>query len=340
MPMQYRTTRSRALAVLVAVTAALATAVVPTASAARPLTAHERAVAFWTNERVARAVPRDMVLDPASGHIAPARRPGGGGGGGGGTTAVTGASWTKGGEVLTASGKVLFAMGSSYYVCSAAVVDDNDSRRSVILTAAHCVWDPATGFATNWVFVPEYDTTPVRLTSSGSFCASTVHGCWSASAIVVSDNFASESGFTTTAIRHDYAFVVVEGGGKSGGQLDAAVGSFPISYSSVGAGADAYLFGYPAAGKYKGTDLVYSRGPIGFDANTSNTTYRVTSDMTGGSSGGPWFSSFNEGTGTGTLMSVNSYGYSGVTAMFGPILNSETSAMFTEALRATQNTRY
>lgn len=323
----------RLLALVVAALALVGLVAVP--AEARQQSAHERIVAYWTNERVAKAVPRDVVLDPASGRLSPARKPGGGGGG---TTAVTGASWTKAGEVLKASGKVLFTLGSSNYVCSAAVVDDNKSDRSIILTAAHCVFDPATGVASNWIFVPEYDTAPVRL--SGSFCANTVHGCWSASSIVVSNDFASEPGFTTTAVQHDYAFVVVGNGGKSNSQLDDVVGSFPISFSAVSASTDAYLFGYPAAGKYKGTDLVYSRGPVGFDVYTSNTTYRVTSNMTGGSSGGPWFSSFNESTGTGTLISVNSYGYQGTTAMFGPILNSETSGMFTEALTSTGFVRY
>jgi hypothetical protein len=51
--------------------------------------------------------------------------------------------------------------------------------------------------------------------------------------------------------------------------------------------------------------------------------------MTGGSSGGPWFSPFSSGS--GTLMSVNSYGYSGITAMHGPKLNAETQSMFQTA---------
>ena len=51
--------------------------------------------------------------------------------------------------------------------------------------------------------------------------------------------------------------------------------------------------------------------------------------MTGGSSGGPWFSGFSNGA--GTLMSVNSYGYSGVVAMHGPKLNAETANMFASA---------
>ena len=58
--------------------------------------------------------------------------------------------------------------------------------------------------------------------------------------------------------------------------------------------------------------------------------------MTGGSSGGPWFRQFNSGS--GTMVSVNSYGYSGITAMHGPKLNGETQLMFARAVSATANT--
>lgn len=55
--------------------------------------------------------------------------------------------------------------------------------------------------------------------------------------------------------------------------------------------------------------------------------------MTGGSSGGPWFTSFSAGS--GTLMSVNSSGYPGVAAMEGPRLNATTSQMLAVAATAT-----
>ena len=55
--------------------------------------------------------------------------------------------------------------------------------------------------------------------------------------------------------------------------------------------------------------------------------------LNGGSSGGGWFADFDESTGAGTLISVNSYGYGGITAMHGPILNGETQAVY-DAARA------
>ena len=306
-----------------------------TASAARSGSSrseHDRIVAFWTNGRVARAVPRDFVFDPATKTYHPAARPGGS------STTTRGSWWNAGGEVLETTGKVLFAMGGTYYVCSASVVDDTAGARSLVLTAAHCAYDE-TGhaFATNWMFVPDYDSAPASLDTSGSFCAGTTLGCWTASALVVHNGYASAGGFNDQAVVHDFAFAVLYQGGKSGTeQLDATVGGHPIQFSSVSGGADTYLFGYPAAGKYKGKDLVYCRGPLGFDPYTNNATYRVGCKMTGGSSGGPWFTPF--AAGSGTLMSVNSYGYSGISAMHGPKLNAKTAALFNTAETATADT--
>jgi hypothetical protein len=297
---------------------------------------HDRVVSFWTNERVARAIPRDFEYDARSRSFRPSAKPAPGGGGTASTT--TGSSWTGGGEVLKTTGKVLFAMAGIYYVCSASVANDSASDRSIILTAGHCVYDEKNrAFATNWMFVPDYDSAPATLNTSGSFCAQTTLGCWTASALLAAGGFATAGSFNNQAIVHDYAFAVVGAGGKSGAaQLDTTVGGHPIQFSASSSGADTSLFGYPASGKYRGKDLVYCRGALGFDALVANNTYRVGCNMTGGSSGGPWFAPFSNGS--GTMMSVNSYGYSGTTAMFGPKLNSETAAMFSVAATATANT--
>ncbi len=68
---------------------------------------HDCIVAFWTPARVAKAVPRDFVLDPATKKFQPTAtritR----------STGVLGTSWIAGGEVLKTTGKVLFALGTS-----------------------------------------------------------------------------------------------------------------------------------------------------------------------------------------------------------------------------------
>ncbi|MDH3308383.1 MAG: trypsin-like peptidase domain-containing protein [Acidimicrobiia bacterium] len=308
---------------------------------------HQRIVDFWTHERVSRAIPRDFLYNPDSGRFQMAKpdNPGGGKGGGGGsddggdTSSVLGASWNKNGAVADTTGKVLFAMDGSYYVCSGSLVTEGAGDRSVVLTAAHCAFDEANSrFATNWMFIPNYDADPAPLNTSGTFCAGTSYGCWTARALVVHDGYASQPAFNDQAVRYDFAFAVLnEGGHDSQTQADS-LGSQPIDFTGDALGADTYAFGYPAAKKYKGNDLVYCRDGLGFDPFNSNETYRIDCNMTGGSSGGPWFDDFDEAPGTGTLTSVNSYGYTGVTAMHGPMFNGSTEALYTEATRAKADT--
>lgn len=322
-------------ALLLALVAAPAVAAQPGSRDARA--GHERIVRFWTPARMKAAIPRDFVLTARG--LEPAARPDnagkgkpGGGGGGGGT--VTGAAWNKGGQVKESVGKVFFRMGGTLYTCSGSVTADGRSTHSLVLTAAHCAWDERDGsFATDWMFIPDYESAPTRT------CADTKYGCWTAQALVVHQGYADQDTFNEAATRHDFAFAVVGSGGKSGvaPQLDVAVDAFPITFSSFLAGTRMYAFGYPAAGKYKGNKLIYCAGPISFDAWNDDATYGLECDMTGGSSGGPWFSDFEESTGIGTQSSLNSYGYAGVKSMFGPKFNSATKAVFDAADAATGN---
>ena len=289
----------------------------------------ERVFKYWTAERMATAIPRDFVRTD-KGFVPAARPPGAGkpGGGGGGGSTVTGASWNGGGQILEASGKVFFTMAPYNYQCSGSVANDARSGHSLVLTAAHCAYDEVAGkFATNWVFIPEWDTQP---SGDGP------HGRWAASALVVHSGYADAGGFTDEATWHDFAFAVVTTG-STGGQLDATVGSFPIAFSGVSKGNSLYAFGYPAAGKYKGRDLTYCAGPIFEDPYNDEKTWGMTCDMTGGSSGGPWLSSFSTSDGSGTLSSLNSYGYSGIKAMHGPKFDSNTQAVYNAANSATSN---
>jgi hypothetical protein len=297
---------------------------------------HEQTIAHWTPARMAAAIPRDFVYQPGRG-FAPAAKPpgtpGGGGGGGGGTGFTTGASWTTGGVVKERTGKVYFEMGSSAYVCSGSVATDSRSTVSLVLTAAHCAFDETSGeFAAYWLFIPDFDQSPTFT------CANTEYGCWTADALVVHEGYATAGGFNTQATIHDFAFAVVGPGGHGGTQLDAAVGSYNVVIPGFTApGQPAYAFGYPAAGKYKGNDLTYCAGQIFEDPYNEELTWGVPCRMTGGSSGGPWLSSFNTTTTSGGLSSLNSYGYSGVAAMHGPKFNSDTAAVYNAANRASGN---
>lgn len=306
----------------------------PSASAAASAAAeHQRIVNYWTAARVAAAKPRDFVKT-AHGFE---QRKGKPGGGGGGSVTVTGASYNGGGAIAKSEGKVFFHMDGSDWQCSGTVASDgNRSGYSLVLTAGHCAVDETTGqFATNWVFIPDWDEKPATFSTA---CTASKYGCWTATALVVHHNFANAGGFNDQATRYDFAFAVVGNGGKNNSQLDAGFTPMGVTTNTVSSGNNLYAFGFPAAGKYHGNDLTYCAGNIFTDANNNNDTWGMACDMTGGSSGGGWLAGFDTKTGVGSLGSLNSYGYSGVKNMYGPKFNSDTAAVYTAAKSATHNT--
>ena len=302
-------------------------------------------LSYWNADRISKAVPRDIVLDTlppgftipqAPGGNGNGRGPGGGGDGGvdGGSSTVTGAPWAGAGTVKQTTGKVLFTMAGIDYVCSGSVVDDGSlvDNRSLVLTAGHCVYDETNGaFATNWVFMPNFEDS-----STGNVfdCASTPEGCWVADALVTSSAWASGD------FNEDYAFAVMPDGGHSGGDaLEVVTGAQSITFNQSHP-ATVYSFGYPHASPYDGTDLTYCSGTDEAD-NFGSTSYGVKCDMTGGSSGGPWFIGFDETSGEGALTSVNSFHYRGgkqKNLMFGPYFDDYTQATYAVALDAVGNT--
>lgn len=294
-----------------------------------PANDSKRVIKFWTNARIKRAKSRDFVFNPASRKFRPApsrRFP---------VDMFTdlGSSWTLGGAVQKTTGKVFFALGTQYYVCSGSVINDGSTiDRSIVVTAAHCAYDERNNvWATNWMFVPDYDSAPVTLTTSGSFCESTTHGCWSARSLVVPRLFASQPSFNSTAVKHDYAFAILGTGGKKSTHLDSEVGGQSIDFTKRDFESNTWLFGYPSQGKYKGQDLMFCKGLLGYDRAVDYETYRLGCRLTGGSSGGPWMSPFaDSGTtlGSGTIFSVTSYGYTGIKALYGSIFGTETEQMF------------
>jgi hypothetical protein len=288
---------------------------------------HQRIVEYWTSARLQSAIPRDFVKSGGAFQpkAKPVRPPSGGG-------AVTGASWTGGGNIVARTGKVFFTMDGSRYVCSGSVANDSRSGVSLVLTAGHCAYDEVNeAFATNWLFIPAYDSAPTEA------CAQTAYGCWTAQGLVVHEGYASAGGFNTQATLHDFAFAVVGRGGKTSPgtqELDALVGSYPVQ-PGVAVGTRQHAFGYPAAGKYKGRDLVYCAGNTFNDSLNGNGTWGMACNMTGGSSGGPWLSGFDGSS--PTLSSLNSYGYQGISNMYGPKFNSDTTAVYSAAQSATGN---
>lgn len=95
-----------------------------------------------------------------------------------------------------------------------------------------------------------------------------------------------------------------------------------------------YAFGYPAADPYDGRELIYCSGTT-FTDFIQSSDHGLRCDMTGGSSGGPWFREFDEATGTGVQASVNSFGYTFLPGyMFGPYFGSAAQALYEQAASA------
>jgi V8-like Glu-specific endopeptidase len=285
---------------------------------------------FWTPERMKSAKWLDVVYDPATkqgklvtrSQFQPSNTNDG---------SWNGSADNSNDEMARVTGRVYFAFGRSAYICSGSVIRDADrTNYSTVLTAAHCTFDQKRQrFATQWMFIPDFDVAPTYT------CASTFLGCWNAVSIVTRSEFTSSRKLTVNALQHDWAFVVVGGGGKTGTalQLDAAVNlaagqtGLQLATSAQSNGTTVTAIGYPAGSPYDGRNLTYCQGPVGRDSNTSNTTYRLSCLMTGGSSGGPWV--LNGGQGFNAwATSLNSYGYSGDTNMYGPIFGSDTLATF------------
>jgi V8-like Glu-specific endopeptidase len=282
--------------------------------------AHARILAYWTPERVASAQPREFVRTEVGFAQAPIprARPGGGGGG-------TGASWTGNGTIELRSGRVLFAMGGSNWICSGSVVNGGASGTSAtVLTAGHCVYDGADGWATNWLFIPDFDDAPTYT------CANTVYGCWTATRLGANADFVTGGGFGNDTVHVDYGFALVGPGGKAGNvDLDSIGGTYNLKTTATSLSDTQWAFGYPAAKKYKGNDLVYCTGSL-IDDPYGADTWGMACNMTGGSSGGPWLHGTTNPASTttpGQASSVNSYGYSNLSYMFGPKFNAETSTV-------------
>jgi hypothetical protein len=255
---------------------------------------------------------------------------GAGGGGGGGGDVVTNAAWTGGGTVQRAAGRIFFEMPSNSrltkwvgYVCSGTVAEEPATGRSVIITAAHCVYDDVHKvFARNVLFIPDQDGTTGAGTDRD--CSNDPIGCWTPTFGVV------DRGWTTRVfpdnIPWDYAFYVVRDTGAHSGSaasseaLATAAGDLPVQLSPApAAGATTHALGYSYS---EDPSFMYCAEPLGTEPSYGD-WWLSQCGLSGGSSGGPWLQPVDSGE--GPIVSVNSWGYTNQPGMGGPRLH-DTSA--------------
>lgn len=302
-----------ALSVLLAAGALLAgalTAASPSVAADHP------AGGFWTAERMRTAAPLDITAAPGAAArpapTGPAAAPSPT------TIAATpaafpqpGGPWTGGGAVVKTSGRVFFTFNGKNASCSGDSI--TSANGSTVITAGHCVKYQG-AWHTNWTFVPGYDN------------GNAPYGQWTAT-----KTFATDQWVASEDMNMDVGLAVVAP--LNGQKLSQVVGAQGIVFNG-GYNKKMYAFGFPAAAPYDGTKLVYCSGNTGKDFLLTK-DHSLPCNMTGGSSGGPWFQDFNEATGLGTQVSVNSFGYTFLpNRMFGPYLGPEAKAAYDKAQTA------
>lgn len=313
--------------------------VVPPGGVAAPNTGNANAAAiaaYWDAAHRAAAIPRDLVVDERGitylrGHDGTLQRYGTGvvaKGKPGGTApkTVANAQWTAGGAIATATGRLYFRMKDATgveggWVCSGTVVDDTRSGQSVILTAAHCVYDDVwKQFASGVLFIPDHAVTSSPY--GENLCPTNPLGCWAPSFGVVDDNWAAAT--WPDNIAWDYAFYVVPVTGAHVGSgaeasLEVAVGNMTAAFDTAPtAGVYTHAFGY----SYKfDPKLMYCAQGLGTIGSVN--WWLGKCRLSGGASGGPWLQPFSGAA--GTVVSVNSWGYSNAAGMAGPKLSSATA---------------
>ncbi|WP_432072335.1 trypsin-like serine peptidase [Streptomyces wuyuanensis] len=268
-----------------------------------------RARTFWTAERMRAAVPLDLRLGADALKTLRPPKPGAV------TTTVTptafpqaGGAWTGGGAVVKTSGRVFFTFQGRTASCSANAVTSQNA--STVMTAGHCVKYQGS-WHTNFVFVPAY--------ANGQ----APYGQWTATKTLTTPQWeASED------INYDIGAAVLAP--LNGQKLTSVTGAQGIQFNG-GYNKQMYAFGFPAASPYDGTKLVYCSGNSSKDWLFTQ-DHSLGCNMTGGSSGGPWFTGFSETAGTGLQVSVNSFGYVFLpNRMFGPYFGNEAKALYDKA---------
>lgn len=266
------------------------------------------AFAFWTSDRIKSAVPKEFNRSGQSSfgnftrnntHVLPTYP----------------SNWTIGGMVQTAVGRIFFCVEDENrnlkcYRCSGTSVTDYTDGRSIILTAAHCVYDEVVKKFTKFgIFVPNHDDGGNDQTEVD--CNNDKYGCWALAFGVVDQVWA-----TNADLHHDYAFYVVNDTGTHQGRsesdaLDQAMGSLPISFAAPTLGNEVYTLGYvvdddPLLQYCKDTlDVSNNYGLL--SVTYEDTLYLPSCNNRGGSSGGPWFQPMDRETGFGPIIGINCF---------------------------------
>lgn len=250
--------------------------------------------------------------------------------------------YTNGGQIVGATGRIYFSSYGVDYACTGTVIRDNKSGRSLVLTAAHCVFDDIDfNWGSNVIFIPNRDSVDLESTDMTGddihrHCGLDVCGCWTLSGGVVHDMWADTP--WPDRLMYDYGFYIVDDVGDHQGTscgsdaLDEAIDELDFKVG-VDIGADnIHAFGYSLEHnpdfRECADDTSYNQPTDSLD-----TYWLPGCGLTGGASGGPWMGNFDSSSGKGNVVSVNSWSYSDVPGMGGPIIDASAARCLVNAAR-------
>ena len=171
---------------------------------------------------------------------------------------------------LSTVGKIFFSNKAGQdIVCSGTAV--RSLNQSVVDTAGHCLyWNGE--WVKNLIFCPLYDN------------SNTPYGCWAARDLEVPSEWIDSK-------PHDYHYdlgaAIVSP--NSQGVLTDVVGGAGWAYNQS-TNQPFYAYGYPAAHPFDGQTRQSCEGALGkIWQSRGGTVISIPCNMTGGSSGGPWF---------------------------------------------------
>ena len=176
---------------------------------------------------------------------------------------------------LSTVGKVFFtnAYGQDSMCSGTAVISDN---HSVVDTAGHCLYFFG-GWVQNMIFCPLYEN------------GNTPYGCWAARDLEVPSDWLNAK---PNDFHHDFGIAIVAP--NSEGALTDIVGGAGWAYNQP-VNQPFYAYGYPAGYPFDGQTRQSCESSAGtLWPHGDGSVVSIPCNMTGGSSGGPWFIQIND----------------------------------------------
>ncbi|MDH6143076.1 MULTISPECIES: trypsin-like serine peptidase [Kitasatospora] len=199
-------------------------------------------------------------------------------------------------------GKIFFDVSpTEHAVCSGTVISDplHPGKSNLVWTAGHCLSAGKTSggkFYSNMAFVPAFNSSGA-VSNGGKATVDKVapFGIWDAVQGITSPQWEAEGGeYGSAASQYDFSIIQVKPENATGKSLEETVGSsIPVWFNAPRDQLKITAIGYPAAPPFTGMEMEQCAGgkPSRLSFDTSRPPMNVIGcTMTGGSSGGGWFS--------------------------------------------------